>query len=190
MEWADLDLLGGNQGAPIWVSTCYAKNAVLQQAVLYNEYNTSFPQPSQSYAQNGNRRFDSRQYIVDFSLWMATRDSYSRSLLIMESEAYQSSGVGEEVQEENGYAYDFFKVVWLPSPRRLFVCFVQDDQDRSTLQNSLNQIASTSSHLINQDQLGAYILAPQQGQKNDYRVGIWDATSKQLGWQTAPIGLP
>lgn len=186
LEWAERDNIG-TRGREAWVSTCWGRDANLQRAVM-DRYGVILPDAGQESATNGNRRFSARQMLLDFSIW-PTDNANVRSLihLTMESEMYPQHEVGSTVYAGNGYAYDFFKLLWCPSPRRVFAACTYNAHRRNTLTNSLDTVASSNAAFLGDDSLYVFILPPAQRHREDLRIGVWNARKRRFDWSTPAL---
>lgn len=177
LEWTRCAGLG-HARSPIWISSCRGKEWETKEKLLQDaRYNVSVPSESKHlpYAPNGARRFDARQYLVDFSVWPhGSRTTQTDVHLMMESEMCADYPVGDEVIPNNGYAYDFYKLIWLPSPRRLFVCTVRDEANRQTLIQSLAKITTDSIKYLRTDDLLVYVLPTRSCEAALSKICVWD----------------
>jgi hypothetical protein len=182
LEWANDDHLGA-QGREVWISTCWGRDVELQRAV-FESYGVKMPLPGHGSARKGNRRFSPRQLLLDFSIWPTDNSRSDEDVyLTMESEMYSHHRVDATVDPSNGYAYDFFKVLWCPSPRRLFVACVAGKTQRDELERSLNEIAQSNRRFIGKSDLDAVLLPSAQKARGDVRVGTWDHRAGCMDWQ-------
>lgn len=182
LEWANDDHLG-TQGREVWISTCWGRDVALQGAV-FEHYGVKLPRSGHNFAKRGNRRFSPCQVLVDFSIWPTDHSKSNEDVfLTMESEMFSHHRVDATVDPSNGYAYDFFKVLWCPSPRRLFVACVAGKERRETLTESLNLIAQSNRRFIGSDALDAILLPPTRKHRNDVRVGTWKRRAGRIDWQ-------
>ena len=180
MEWANRANIGSTQGNETWVSTCWGRAVELQRA-MFHHYKVILPPPGAVHASGGLRRLSAMQFLVDFSIWPTDNAKTSKLVhLTMESEMYSEHSVKPEVHSENGYAYDFYKIVWCKSPRRLFACCVRWDSERDKLQKSLTKVAKESASFIGSDELRVFMLSPGRKQSGDSRVGVWNG--KAFDW--------
>ena len=116
---------------------------------------------------SGDRRWvQPSEVLVDFSV----HDAAARTLhFTAESEMYPWHGVQPDLDGYNGYAWDFYKLLLVPSPARLFMARVggarpagsarQTDAERcavlaSTLKSLVRQLGD---YLRSEDELGAFI---------------------------------
>lgn len=182
LEWADRDEIGARSNET-WVSTCWGRAVDLQRE-MFAHYNVKLPLDGSTYAARGNRRLSAFQFLVDFSIW-PTDEAKTKKLvhLTMESEMYSQHNVEAEVHNGNGFVYDFFKVIWCPSPRRLFACCVIGEARRDKLQESLGLVAETNSAFIGSDDLRVFIFAPGAKHRDDTRVGVWLSDERSFAWQ-------
>ncbi|WP_437644273.1 hypothetical protein [Sorangium sp. So ce362] len=114
---------------------------------------------------NGSSRLHQpEQVLVDFSVhnWNAS----SPIQLTGESETYAAHGVGDSLTSKDGYSWDFYKLLIVPSATRLFFARVggADGEDAST---RCSKLAQTLMGLVDwygpallrpHDELGAVIL--------------------------------
>lgn len=189
LEWADRDKVGAERGKETWVSTCRGRASALQEQ-MFGQYAVSLPQPGGTYASKGNRRFSAFQFVLDFSIW-PTDNAHTTKLihLTMESEMYSGHSVEAEVHNGNGFAYDFFKVLWCPSPRRIFACCVLGESQRDKLQDSLGVIARTNAAFVGDDDLRVFILPPGRKHWDDTRIGVWENNSRAFAWQKLSVAV-
>lgn len=182
LEWANDDRLG-TQGREVWISTCWGHDVELQRAV-FESYGVKMPLPGHGSARKGNRRFSPRQLLLDFSIWPTDNSQSDEDVcLTMESEMYSHHRVDATVDPSNGYAYDFFKVLWCPSPRRLFVACVAGKAQRDELERNLNEIAQCNQRFIGDSNMEAVLLPSARKDRGDVRVGTWDHRAGCMHWQ-------
>lgn len=98
---------------------------------------------------------------------------------------YSQHNLGPDVYAGNGYVYDFFKILWCLSPRRLFVCVVTGRQRREELKSSLRRVAWSSRGFIGGDNLVTVILAAGRKHQRESIVGVWQASKDVFQWADA-----
>jgi hypothetical protein len=183
MQWAfERDGIGANNQDYVWISTNLGKMRQEKLAVAAR-YNVPAPDAGwlgEEYRKSGPRRLSIREYMVDFSIWNNDRAQGEHIALTMESECFPAHGVGDSASLQDGYSYDFYKVLLVPSPRRLFVARVNDVHGahrRDVLLQSLTTLANDAAglgYLRQGDQLAVVILAASSGQRADSIVAVWD----------------
>lgn len=189
MEWANAEHLGTAREHAIWISTSLGTLAGAKLKLLHEHYGVSLPpvhaSPRDRYAPRGNRRLSQREFLLDFTLWPLDDAEGDHLLLSMESECYGAHGVGDTVTLDDGYSYDFYKLLLVPSPRRLFFARVNGDaQRRDTLLGSLQTLtveARDRGYLRDGDELLAVILSAAGTHRNNSRAAVWAGDHFEMG---------
>lgn len=182
MQWAFAYEGLGTRTEPVWVSASGGTDWQCKSKIL-GAFNVDLPNRKLGYSTNElrARRFSRREYLLDFTVWPS--DKLPRNLdLSMESECYDGFDVEAEVEPANGYAYDFYKLMLVPSPRRVFVCRVnnrrgEQHERRDRLLDSLNEIANDAAEttiLSAKDELSVLILAAAQGERDNSILAVWE----------------
>ena len=112
------------------------------------------------------------------------------ALLTVESETHAHHGVGDAISRyANGYAWDFFKLVWLPSPRRLFIARVgalkgaTESARIETLRKSLDRIVGNYPFAFAADDvLVVIILAETKPQESVIKVMVGGKVDAGSAW--------
>jgi hypothetical protein len=181
MQWAFVNKGLGTRDAKVWVSASGGAEWA-QKCDVLKRYRVDPPDEDRGYSTNELRgkRFSRREYLLDFTIWPS--DLTPRDLeLTMESECYDSFEVETEIEFENGYAYDYYKLMLVPSPRRVFVCRVnsrREDRDarRARLLESLTAITrdALETGILNaRDELSVLILAAAPGERETSILAVW-----------------
>lgn len=176
LEWAALDGIGRTY--PVWINTCWGTEQALQEAV-FRFYQVSLPPHG-----NANQvSLEPVQFMLDFSIWTYPPIVTEPVCLTMESEMYPDQGVGNSTTTADGYSYDFLKLLWAPSPRRIFACTVRGEDRKQTLKNSLESIAATAPTFLGlTDQMLIYILSPNT--RHDAIIGLVNRNiNGQIDWR-------
>jgi hypothetical protein len=129
------------------------------------------------------------QYMVDFAVLPAKPEKrcHREPLLTMESEAYARHFVS--VGEEGDYAWDFLKLLWVRSPRRVFIARVGTYGEHSTherittLRATLDEFVSHNRHcFIKGDEMIVFVLGANARSRDDSMVGML-VEHEQLRWE-------
>lgn len=183
MQWAfERDGIGAMNQNYVWISTNLGK---MRQEKLAVAARYDVPPPNagwlgEEYRNSSPRRLSIREYMVDFSIWNNDNAPGEHIELTMESECFPAHGVGDSASLQDGYSYDFYKVLLVPSPRRLFVARVNDVHGahrRDVLLQSLTTLtrdAARLGYLRQGDQLAVVLLAASAGLRADSIVAVWD----------------
>lgn len=183
MQWAfERDGIGANNQNYVWISTNLGKmrQEKLAVAALHDVPPPNAGWLGEEYRNNGSRRLSVREYMVDFSIWNNDNAPGEHIELTMESECFPAHGVRDSASLQDGYSYDFYKVLLVPSPRRLFVARVNDVHGahrRDVLLQSLTTLtrdAARLGYLRQGDQLAVVLLAASSGQRADSIAAVWD----------------
>ena len=94
---------------------------------------------------NQFHEFEEAEVLLDFTLldW----ESYNHVLLSAESEMYAKYGVGGSVTHKDNYSWDFYKLLLVPSPRRLFFARV-GTSDGSDAEKRIDKLVRTLKEMI------------------------------------------
>ena len=125
----------------------------------------------------------SREYLVDVSTCPFDGE---RFLLAMESEAATIHGVGDAIDPDNGYAWDYSKLLFIEAPLRIFVARVGStpagtgDNRRRDLLASLNRLTGRALTEMKDTRKPSevlrvvYILGNGRRSRKDSVVAVWD----------------
>lgn len=183
MQWAfERDGIGATNQSYVWISANLGKmrQEKLAVAALHDVPAPNAEYLGEEYGSTGSRRLSVREYMVDFSVWNNDTAPGEHIEFTMESECFAAHGVEDSASLQDGYSYDFYKVLLVPSPRRLFVARVNDVHGahrRDVLLQSLTTLtrdAARLGYLRQGDQLAVVLLAASSGRRADSIVAVWD----------------
>ena len=132
---------------------------------------------------NHHRRHTPHEVLVDLTV----HDWYNPSPLLAsaESEMCSTWGVGSSISGDDDYSWDFYKLLLVPSPFRLFFCRVGAFEDetgearRDQLIESLYEIFDLYRGLVrDEDEVGAVVLA-EDWRDDEWRDSRWVVFSPQ-----------
>ena len=97
---------------------------------------------------NNSRAIDREEVLVDFTVldWK----SQDHIVLTAESEMHAAHGVGYHICGNNGYAWDFYKLLLVPSPIRLYFAQVGSGYGRTGKERRDDLVSSIDEILRNQ----------------------------------------
>ena len=178
LEWSKKSGHGKRQ--PWYCSTWGQTHSKAAKASLLKRYGIRFADDGGDPA-GGGRRFSAHEAMLDFVVFPARPQGGAEcALLTMESEVYPRHGVKGDVDGDNDYAWDFFKLLWVPAPRRLFVARVgtrdgvPGSRRRETLQASLDALTAEYRGLVHDAELVVFILGEARRDMVDSSAGIWN----------------
>jgi hypothetical protein len=170
----------------VWLSSNLGGNPGASRAVA-RQFRFGAPTAryaGERYTPRGNRRISTREFLLDFTLWPVGDQRDDDLLLSMESEMYAGYDVGANVTLTNGYAYDFYRLLLVPSPRRLFVARINRFADRiRRLKRSLTELAQGAKdrgYLRPNDELVCVILPSAVGDRANIAVWRWNANEPEF----------
>jgi hypothetical protein len=123
-------------------------------------------------AEGGDRRHYDGHDLLDFTLKQYDRTTCN--LLTMESEMFRGHGVGVTLDHPDDYSWDFYKLLQVVSPMRVFVARVgrrsgekrSASQRRVTLLNNLRSLADGySPQMIANGDIVGIIILPASGRE-------------------------
>lgn len=187
LEWATEDALG-SKGAPAWYCAPWGSRCEEKRALFSKRYNVKFA--DEGFARRGARRHDPHGYLVDFSVWPENEDL---PMLTMESEMAPDHGAGASVSLDDGFIYDFYKILLVPSSRRLFVARVRNETQRDQLLESLGQVtdsARSAGRVIQPaDRIAACVLLSGTRKRESSKVAVWNHRRRYFDAEEVKFGL-
>lgn len=188
LAWAEDQRLGRRQP---WLCTTWGQpHSKKWKQRLLDTFGFRCPPRDMLAATGGGKRVYAKEHSLDLCLFPGkpAKSGKECALLTMESEVHSKHNVGESIGPENDYIWDYFKLLWIPSPRRLMVARVgtcrgaSSSARRLKLRKSFEHVTSMYRGFVGDAELVVLIIAEPWKLRQETVAGIW--TGKQFDWKS------